>query len=536
MTPAPSLAFGRAVRLGASLRWRIARNRLRKGGIALFVLVVVVAALCGLGGLVLFASARAFGPEARRAVLVVSMSVLVLGWMFVPLAGGGADETVDPTRLALLPLRTRDLLAVLGASAATGPATLAVLLALLGVPVGYADGSVAGTLVVLVSVPVMFLLGLGLARVVAAVLVRTQRSRRGRDLAVLVSGAAGVSLWLASQAIGPLLAEGDGSAGETLVEVFAWLPPGWAARGVAAASEGRPAVGAAWVLAAAVLAAVALALWARLTERLLTAPERVIGSRAADDRPALGRARTPLGACLAKEARYLLRSPGKRVQFLLGTLMGVGFALIQLLQRTGPDRPELVFLGLTAALLSIGGSFNVIGFDSPSLWLEVVTGGPGRIALFARTAGWFPHLFVPSALAVVVIAVWTGEWSRVPMALALALCLAGCGLGVAAVVSVVAPVPYTDGDNPFSWRQGMNGKGCITGLYTLGGLVGVGLLAAPVVAPVVLGSDHAWAAAVAAAGPVWGAGCWWLGVRLGSRALDGRGPELVAELTSRALV
>ena len=223
------------------------------------------------------------------------------------------------------------------------------------------------------------------------------------------------------------------------------------------------------------------------------------------------------------------------MQFLLGTLMGVGFALIQAINLDSTDRPNVVFLGIWASLLSIGGSFNVIGFDSPSLWLEVVAGGPGRDQLVARTAAWLPHLLVPPVLGVLIIATWTGQWDLVPLALPVAATIALTGLGAAAVVSSVAPVAYTDGDNPFSWRQGMSGKGCITAVYTLGGLAVVGLLAAPILVPVVIGHREWWAWPIAFVGPLWGAGCWMLGIRLGTRRLVGRGPELLAELSSRAL-
>lgn len=533
--PSRDVSFARAFRLGVALRWRLTRNRLRKGGLFLFVLAIVVAALSGLGGFALFASARLFDDPGRRSVLLVAITLLVLGWVFVPLVGGGADETVDPTRLALLPLRSRQLLAVIGGSAASGPASLAVFVALCGVPVGYAPGSVAGVVVVVAAVPVMFLVALGFARVVAAALVRTQRSRKGRDLAVLVSGVAGVTLWLASQSIGPLIENGSSEAGNTLLDVFAWMPSGWAPRGVVAASEGRTGVGALWVLAGATVAAAALLGWGAITKRLLTAPERTIGARAADGRPPLGTAAGPRQASLAKEFRTAARSPGKRVQFLLGTLMGVGFALIQVTTLSATDRPNVVFLGMWASLLSIGGSFNVIGFDSPSLWLEVTAGGPGRDQLFARTAAWLPHLLVPPVLGVLLIATWTGQWSLVPVALPVAVTIALTGLGAAAVVSSLAPVPFTDGDNPFSWRQGMSGKGCITAMYTLAGLAVVGLLAAPVLVPVVVGHERWWALPLALTGMGWGLGCWALGVVFGARRLAGRGPELLAELTSRAL-
>ncbi|MEZ5215146.1 MAG: hypothetical protein R2715_00815 [Ilumatobacteraceae bacterium] len=70
---------------------------------------------------------RSADPEDRRNLYVIAAVMVSLGWTFAPLTAGGADETVDPTRLALLPLSRRQLLGVLFGAAASSPATLAAL-------------------------------------------------------------------------------------------------------------------------------------------------------------------------------------------------------------------------------------------------------------------------------------------------------------------------------------------------------------------------------------------------------------------------
>jgi ABC-2 type transport system permease protein len=527
------LSFARAVRLGASLRWRLARNRLRKGGLWLFVLVVALASLGGLLGAVLFASGRALEGTDREALYVVGFTVLVLGWVFVPITGGGADETVDPTRLALLPLTRKELLGVLLGAAASGPATIAVLVALLGVPIGAAPAG-PGAIVVVLAVPVMFALGLGCARLAAAALVRAQRSRRGRDLGVAVSAIAGVTLWLATQSVGPVLQQGSDTA-NGVVSKLAWLPFAWPAEAVVAASNGQLFRSLLWLAASIVITGGVLYAWATLSARLLAQPERTVAAAGTPRGAPLGRARTPFGAALAKEFRYSLRSPGRRVQLLLGTVMGTGFAVIQTFNTADRHEPGLVLFGLWGSVFTIAGAFNVVGFDAPSLWLEVNAGGITRTQLLARTVSWTPHVLLPALVSSLVLTAIVGDATYLALALVLVVDFGLIGLAGASVVSAVAPVTATDGDNPFAWRTGMSGKGCVTGIYILLGVLMVVVLAAPYAVPALVWRAEGWSLPLALAGLPWGAMWWWLGLRAGARRLDGRGPELIAELSPRSL-
>ena len=58
--------------------------------------------------------------------------MLVLGWLFLPLVFFGVDESLDPARFALLPLRRRTLIAGLLAAALVGVPALATLVATRG--------------------------------------------------------------------------------------------------------------------------------------------------------------------------------------------------------------------------------------------------------------------------------------------------------------------------------------------------------------------------------------------------------------------
>jgi ABC-2 type transport system permease protein len=527
-----SASLGSLARIGVSLRWRLVRNRLRKGGLALFILVIVLCSIGAALGFTSFAIGRIIDDDAARALLVSTLTVLVVGWTFAPLLAGGADETVDPTRLALLPLDRRQLLAVLGGAAAAGPSTIAVFVALCGIVAGFAPVGL-GAIIVVLAVPVAFLLGLGVARLVAALLARAQRSRKGRDLAVLVTAGIGVTLWLGTQAIGPVLSSGRVRVrGQSVVDALAWLPPGWVGRSVLAARNGEIAAAAGWLCAAGVAAAAALSGWATMTTRLLRSSERIVGGRTSKGAP-LGLAATPFRAALAKEVRYVRRSPFKRVQLILGTVMGGGFCMVQALG-AGKDEPRVLFIALAAPIFALSGAYNLLGFDSGSMWLDQVTGGLRREHLAARSLSWLPHVFVSPVVVTTAMAAWMGQWRAWPLVMATAIGVAFCGLAIGLIVSIKAPIPFQDGDNPFAFRSANSG-GLISGLYVMGGLIGLAILTAPFVVPVVVGYRHWWAYLVAAGGVALGGLLWWRALARATRKIDGRTPALIAKLSPKSV-
>ncbi len=521
--------------LGARLRWRLTRNRLRKGGMALFILGLSASGIFGLGGFAVLATARAGTDIYRASTAVLGLTSILLGWVFLPIVAGGADETVDPTRLALVPLTRRELGAILVGGAVSGPATLAVLLALCGVIVGYAPAGI-GALIVVAIVPCTFLLGLGLARLVGAGLARAQRSRKGRDVAVVVTTLIGVTLWLGTQAIGPALRNADDRTAQRLIDLFGLLPTGWPGRGLIAAADGRLGTAAGWLTATAAAAAVALAGWAAVTARLAQGSERPVGRATSSGSAPLGTAVTPQAAAVAREVRYLRRSPSKRVQLLMTTVMGVGFAAIQVLGSRGSQNPRVAFLGLVSMVMTSGSGFNLIGWDSASLWLEDLSGGLTIERIRARALGWLPHVIVPGLLGVLTASALTGSWRATPLALVEAITIAMLALGIGAFVSTVVPMPANDGDNPFAWRSGMTGAGCMTGLWMIIGVAALGVIAAPTLVPLVVWYDRSWAPLISLAGLATGAGVYIVGTRRAAARVATRGPDLIAELSPRSVV
>ena len=522
----------RLARLGARMRWTITRNSLRRRGRALFVLTLVASSIGAMAGFVTFAGSALMDPDPRRAVLLFGFTMGLVAWMFGPLLMGGTDETVDPAPLALLPLRRRQLAAVMAGSAATSPATVAVAVALLGAFTAGAGGGVISAAVALVTVAALFVGGLGASRSLASLMGLANRTRRGRDLSVVVVSLTGVALWAVSQSAGPLIQSGAASADSTLLAVLAALPPGWAARALLHCHDGNPLAAAPWAAATVGVAILLVVAWARLAGRLLIGgATRVPNRRSTRTQQQIWpRATSATTACLAKEWCYQWRSPMRHTQTIIGVALSVGFPVLQVLPIPDPP-PAMVYTALAGLLFSANNAFNVVGFDSPSLWLEFsARGGVRREQLVARLVTYGAGTVVGLVAAGVVVCAVSGNWSELPPYLLLTPTGVLCLMGVGAVVSATAPLSAVDGDNPF--KRPVGATGCGYAITVMGAMAGLGVLLAPAVVGAIL-LDGAWRYLPVVASLGWGWAVWRVGTRAAVRRLNERGVDLLAELSPR---
>ena len=108
----------RAVVVGTfvRLKLRLLRNGLHIGqGAVLFAIGAIGAGVLGLSGFAALAAAR--GDTIAPDLAIVVFGIATLGWTVLPILGFGNDETLDPQRLATLPLSRRQLVTgVLAAS------------------------------------------------------------------------------------------------------------------------------------------------------------------------------------------------------------------------------------------------------------------------------------------------------------------------------------------------------------------------------------------------------------------------------------
>jgi ABC-2 type transport system permease protein len=526
------------------LKLALLRNGLRRSNWPQQV-ALALGALAGLplafGGFLLLALVPRAEPRAGLLLVEVVFLLVFCGWGLFPLLSFAGDASLDPSRLALLPLRPGQLVAGLSLAACVGVAPLCTLVALGGAVVGF--GTLGpGLVLVVAAVLVQFALCIVGSRALLAALSRQLRSRRARDLVIVLVSVTAVGFNLALQ-IGARLAErlerSDLEALRPLVRALGWLPPGLAARALVDAGQGRLAAATA-ELAGAALAVVALGWWWwRSLERVLTTTEPAARRRTRQPAALFPRPLRRLlpadqrGAVAAKDLRYLARHPRLRVAWVVSCLLGLG--LVAFVAVTdGLRQPWMVLASVTMAFLASQNSLNQFGFEGAAYWTQVAAGADPRGDLTGRNLASMLTGMATTAVLAVALAALTGGWAYLPVALCLGLGVLALSLGVADVVSVRFAYPLPD-DASNLWAVQGTGQGCLVGVVQMLAFAAQGVLVGPLAALVVVGLV-AWTPALVLVCPLavgYGLFLWRVGLGLGAAWLAGHQPELLASLNIR---
>jgi ABC-2 type transport system permease protein len=319
------------------LRWtlglRVYRRNLSSvlGAIAMGFFVLLI----GLGGA--FGTALGYLALSRAAatqLLFLTLGGLYLAWTALPLIQYTVNEGLDVTRLATYPLTRAERMIALTLATLFDPPTFIIGALFVAALVGW----YAGPQSLAIDIPVLLLLYIhitGLSQMTVAALVSMLRSRRYRDISVIVFALISVTCSLSGQLF--TLAIRDFHSIERLGQLdigryVQWLPPGMAAQAILAAHRGDAVGAVPWLAALLVLTPILLAAWAWTLDRGVTAPEsagsgRARRTRASDRaRPVAAVATTtqtrrswisPVVLAVAgKDLRYLWRDPQIKASLL----------------------------------------------------------------------------------------------------------------------------------------------------------------------------------------------------------------------------
>jgi ABC-2 type transport system permease protein len=527
------------VRQFARLKLRLVRNGLRSPQYAvLFTIGAAGAALLALVGFVLLAGQR--GDVSAPDTTLVVFAAVTLAWTVVPLLGFGTDETLDPQRLALLPLRRGELLTGLLASSLTGVAPVATAVALTGAVVGLARDPLSA-LFVAAAVAATLLLCVVASRTLIALLAPLLRSRRGRDLLVMTVTLAA----FVPQAFRLFSAETDaGNLRHEIAKIATrvrFTPFGLGGYAAAEAGRGHLLAAAGALGAVAALIGALLALWSIAIPWAMTSADLDASGRARRPRPRrsarfgmlpfLPWSRT--GAVAAKELRYYVRDPRRRGPLFAALVVPTLF-LFSTLTDQGNRAASSPLLALVALLPASGLTLNQFGLDGAALWSMVVTGNDPASDLrgknLATAVVVAPLVTVPACVCAAV----TGGWSYVPLTIGLAFGMLGVILAVGDVVSVQAPYALPDRKNPLAANPG---QGCVGSIAATAALMVDALLLAPVgaVTGVTLVTQSLPVATVVSVpfALAYGGAAWRLGLRSAARRLWWRMPELLDAVSPR---
>ncbi|MFC8347741.1 transporter [Streptomyces sp. NPDC057280] len=517
------------------LKLSLLRNGLRQsGGRRAAYLVSAVVTL-------LFAALQLLGLIALRgnahavSVAVLLVAVLAVGWAVMPLFFPGGDETLDPTRLVMLPLRPRPLVRALLAASLVGIGPVFTLCLLIGCAVSVAHGS-AAYVVAVVGVVLALLVCVALARAVAVANIRLLTSRKGRDLAVLSGLVIAIGAQLANFGVQRLGSSGLAQL-DPAGDVLRWVPPASAIGAVDSASSGSYGVAVAQ-LALSFGALVALiALWSRHLTRLMIAPD---GStlQAATESAARERTSTGLGRLLPggrtgtvveRSLRYIWRDPKTKAAWVTSLAIGLIVPVFNALQGTG----SIYFACFAAGMLGIQ-MYNQFGQDTSAFWMVATTISSPRdayVELRGRALALLVITLPYATLVTVVTTAMLGDWARLPEALGLSFALLGAMLATGAWTS--ARFPYSIPQE--GYKNVAPGQTGLAWISIFGGMIAAALLCAPVITltiwlNVVRDGDR-WSWVLLPVGALYGAAITLAGLRLAAPRTAARLPEILAAVS-----
>ncbi|ARF56977.1 transporter [Streptomyces gilvosporeus] len=529
---APSLT-GVFVRLKLSLL----RNGLRQspGRAVAYVASLLVGLLAAAGVVLALTALRGNAHGSALAVLLTGL--LTLGWAVMPLFFPTGDETLDPTRLVMLPLRPRPLIASLLVASLVGVGPAFTLALVTGMVIMLAQGAAAAAVGV-VALVLVVLVCVSLARAVATASVRLLTSRRGRDLAVL----SGLFIALGSQGVNiaaQKLGRPDGlTVLEPLGAVLRWVPPASAMAAVDDAGRGSYARAAVGLALTALALALLLWWWQRTLTTLMTSPdsstlqavEKDSARRSGSGERGLARllpsGRT--GTVMLRTLRYAWRDPKSKMGWATALGAGLLVPIVSSLQGRGS-----IYTAFSAAALLGMQMYNQFGQDTSAFWMVASTIATPRDAyeeLRAR-ALTLALVAVPYVTLVVIgTAALIGPWSDFLEVYGLSLALLGALLATGALSSALFPYSIPSEGN----KNIAPGQGAIAWFSLFGGLLMGAVLSAPLIGLTIwlhLAGLNSLLWVLLPVGAAYGIGVAELGLRVAAPRVASRLPEILAAVS-----
>ncbi|WP_086725732.1 transporter [Streptomyces carpinensis] len=531
----PAGSTGSITPVVVRLKLSLLRGGLRQSGgrRAAFIASAVVALLFAASQLLGFIVLR--GHAHIASVAVLGVAVLALGWAVMPLFFPSGDETLDPTRLVMLPLRPQPLVRALLAASLVGIGPLFTVLLLAGCVISVARGA-AAYVVAVVALLLALLVCVALARAVAAANVRLLTSRKGRDLAVLSGLVVAIGAQLVNFGMQRLGSSGLGRL-DPVADVVRWVPPASAVAAVDSVSDGSYGVAVVQLALTAAALAALLGVWARSLTRLMTSPDASTlqpadtatreRSRAGGLTRLLPAGRT--GTVMERSLRYVWRDPKTKAAWVTSLAIGLIVPVFNALQGTG----SLYFACFAAGMLGIQ-MYNQFGQDTSAFWMVALTVSSPRDAYLELRGRALALLVVTLPYATLVTVVTTallGDWPRLPEVLGLSFALLGAMLATGAWTS--ARFPYSIPQE--GYKNVAPGQAGLAWIAIFGGMVSAALLSSPVIALAIWANVSAtgdtWSWLLLPAGALYGAAITYLGLRLAAPRTAARLPEILTSVS-----
>ena len=524
------------------LKLRMMGYRLRSGPRLLVGFIFgAIAGLClAITGFSLFLLSGAVGHDAGLTVAGLVGAVLTVGWLLLPLLFFGVDDTLDPARFALFPLRRRTLTLGLLAGALVGIPGVATALALVGLAIaGGLRAGVAGAVVGVLGAILALLVCVTVSGAVTSALAGLLRTRRVRDLAAVMLAVLAASIGPLNLLLSSTLANATLTPALRLARVLGWTPLSAGFMAPYDVADGRPLLAVARLAIVAGTVVLLLGWWSSTMESAMVGASAGPVVRATRGGAVgalvpriLGALRPgPFTAIVAQELRYWSRDARRRAGLISIT---VGGAVVPVVLRLLPAHNggrgaaplplAVLFSSLTGAAMLA----NQFGFDGSAYSAHLLAMVPGRVDLRARVAAISIVMLPVISAIVVVVGLLSGDAADVASTLGVVFAAYGTSTGSASVLSVLAPFPVPNTSNVFA---SAGGTGAAKGMLAFVGMIASAAIASPVlIAALLLPAALSWI--VLPLGVAWGLGAALVATYTMGDVLDRRGPELLAEVSA----
>ncbi|MFF0556296.1 transporter [Streptomyces sp. NPDC004266] len=532
-SPAPSLTS-----VFVRLKLSLLRNGLRQSGgrTAAYITSIVFGALFAAVTVLAFVLLRGHAAAVTVAVLVTG--VLALSWTVMPLFIPSGDETLDPSRLVMLPLRPQPLVRALLVASLVGVGPALTFVLTLGAALSLAHGA-AGTVVAVLGVPLATVTCVALSRSVAAANVRLLTSRKGRDLALLSGLVIAVGMQFVNFGAQRLGRAGGLDSLEPVATVVGWLPPAAAIGAVDSASRGDHAVAAARLLLTAAVLVALVYWWRRSLVRLMVEPDGSTIGAVSDAAARGGSGGSGLlarilpagrtGTVMERSLRYIWRDPKTKAAWVTSLAIGLIVPLFNAFQGGGSIYFACFASGMLGMLM-----YNQFGQDTSAFWMvaqTIATPADAYAELRARALALLSVTVPYTVLVTAVTAGVLGDWEKFPEGLGLAFGLLGAMVGTGAVTSARFPysVPQDSG-----YKNVAPGQAGLAWISIFGGMVTAAVLSAPLIAATIylhVSDQRSLLWLLLPAGPLYGALLVLAGLKLAAPRTAGRLPEILAAVS-----
>ena len=557
------------------LKWRLTLNALTKNVWA--IIGTVFGALYGVGALAMvLAGAVGLGLKADADVTMLVLgalgALLVAGWAVVPLLITGLDSTLDPRAMAAWAAPSRGLaLGLLAAGAVGIPGCITAAVCLIPVLTWLLAGQLAAALLALLCAPAALATCVLLSRIIVTA-AGISSSRRGRETTAIIAFVAFMVCTQLPNLIPRLLGDDPTDILQplgTLARVMGLSPFGWAFAAPGVMATGSVPAALALAIGAWILPVILLPLWQRVVNKAMTSPgtsHTRTRAYAADGAGSDAQHRglpdvlpwarrlsaalpAPAAAVAARSLRYWRTDPRYLVQFvsvlILPVVLVLGPALnssrfvvyvngqrVETSFALGHAPTALLFMAPALAVFMGWALHDDLGMDSTALWSHLsagISGAHDRLGRVVGAAVWQ----APVMLVVdVFMVVWTGRWEALPAVTGACLALYGSALAWSCLASVLLPYEtLAPGDSPM--RSRTSGTAFLAALIQMAAILLLLAVCSPVLGAAIYGVVQAapvWEWTALVAGVVWCSLLLWGGVVIGGRALDRRGPQVLATI------